>query len=550
MEKNLENEQLEASIGGGVTEQTKDSNLLTLDAPETPTEMPAASEELEAAVEAGDTSVTSNGNSLNGTHAVVEDTSDDTATSANEVPAEATEAPAEATQASDKMEATEAVEASEATEAVEATNATEAPAEATEAADTMEAATPAVPARILSLMEQLLNEPTSNLKALHYGEVIEGIVMYRDRDEILVDIGAKSEGIVPNKELQSLTPEDLQEIKVGDGILVFVVQAENQDGHAVLSLDKAKMEKSWRRLQKQFEGGEIIEAEVTGYNKGGLLVNLEGVRGFVPASQVSGLATGSDAAKQSEMTRLVNNKLPLKIIEINRHRNRLILSERQAAQEQRDAQKDRLMSELIPGQVREGEVTSICDFGAFVDIGGADGLVHLSELSWSRINHPSEMLKVNQKVRVYVLSVDEGEKKVALSIKRTQPEPWSQVLETYQLGQLVEGTITQLANFGAFARIADGIEGLIHVSELAEGRVQHPRSVVKEGDVVTLRIIRIDPKSKRMGLSLKRAAPEYEGDLGDIPEEEEAGKSKASRNGKSKDEQPVEELVSATSETE
>jgi small subunit ribosomal protein S1 len=383
----------------------------------------------------------------------------------------------------------------------------------------LEAATPVENLTPLSLMEQLLSEPGSALKALHYGEVIEGIVMHRDRDEILVDIGAKSEGIVPNKELQTLTQQELIEIKVGDQILVFVVQPENQEGHAVLSIDKAKMEKSWRKLQKQFEGGEIIEAEVTGYNKGGLLVNLEGVRGFVPASQVTGLATTNEAAKQSEMTRLVNSHLPLKIIEINRHRNRLILSERLAAQEQRDAQKDRLMQELEPGQVREGMVTSICDFGAFVDIGGADGLVHLSELSWSRINHPSEILKVSDRVKVFVLSVDEADKKVALSIKRTQAEPWSTVMENYQPGQLVKGVITQLANFGAFARIADGIEGLIHVSELAEGRVQHPRSVVKEGDEVELRIIRIDPQRKRMGLSLKRAAPDYAGSLTDDEDE-------------------------------
>jgi small subunit ribosomal protein S1 len=388
----------------------------------------------------------------------------------------------------------------------------------------VEASLPLTPT---ALMELLLSEPASALKSLHYGEVIEGVVMHRDRDEILVDIGAKSEGIVPNKELQTLTAQELTEIKVGDQILVFVVQPENQEGHAVLSIDKAKMEKSWRKLQKQFEAGEIIEAEVTGYNKGGLLVNLEGVRGFVPASQVTGLATGNEATKQSEMTKLVNSKLPLKIIEINRHRNRLILSERLAAQEQRDAQKDRLMQELEPGQVRDGMVTSICDFGAFVDIGGADGLVHLSELSWSRINHPSEILKVNDRVKVFVLSVDEADKKVALSIKRTQPEPWSQVMANYQPGQLVKGVITQLANFGAFARIADGIEGLIHVSELAEGRVQHPRSVVKEGDEVELRIIRIDPQRKRMGLSLKRAAPDYAGSL--IDDEEESEKPKKPR---------------------
>jgi len=424
-----------------------------------------------------------------------------------------------------------------------------APTETPEIAADSEVATEA-PKQPTSLMEQLLNEPGSMLKALHYGEVIDGIVMHKDREEILVDIGAKSEGIVPNKEIQTLTPQELLDIKVGEPILVFVMQPENQEGHAILSIDKAKMEKSWRRLQKQFEAEEIIEAEVTGYNKGGLLVNLEGVRGFVPSSQVSGLAAGNDAAKQSEMTRLVNSKLPLKIIEINRNRNRLILSERLAAQVQRDVQKDRLMNELEKGQVREGLVTSICDFGAFVDIGGADGLVHLSELSWSRVNNPNEVLKVNDKVKVYVLEVNPEDKKVALSIKRTQPEPWSQVMANYQPGQLVEGTITQLANFGAFARIANGIEGLIHVSELAEGRVTHPRSVVKEGDVVTLRIIRIDPQRKRMGLSLKRAVEGYEGSLSDLPEEDEGfggGSSNNSGKRNNRREEVVEENANSES---
>lgn len=391
----------------------------------------------------------------------------------------------------------------------------------TETEGATEAATP------VTLMEQLLNEPGSSLRQLHYGEVIEGVVMHRDREEILVDIGAKSEGIVPNKEVQTLNQEELGEIKVGEQILVFVIQPENQEGHAILSIDKAKLEKSWRRLQKQYEAEEVIEAEVTGYNKGGLLVNLDGVRGFVPSSQVSGLATANESTKQSEMTRMVNSKLPLKIIEINRHRNRLILSERLAAQAQRDVQKDRLMNELEKGQIRDGVVTSICDFGAFVDIGGADGLVHLSELSWSRVNNPSEVLKVGDKVKVYVLEVNPDDKKVALSIKRTQPEPWSQVMANYQVGQLVEGTITQLANFGAFARIANGIEGLIHVSELAEGRVQHPRSVVKEGDVVTLRIIRIDPQRKRMGLSLKRAVEGYEGSIADLQDDGDSSDNNA-----------------------
>ncbi len=282
-------------------------------------------------------------------------------------------------------------------------------------------------------------------------------------------------------------------------VLVFVVQPENQEGHAVVSIDRARQEKSWRKLQEIYEANEVIEAEVTNYNKGGLLVNLDGVRGFVPASQVSEIRGGDDASKQADMARLIGSSLPLKVIEINRHRNRLILSERQAIQERRDVMKEKLIEELKEGEVRKGRVSSICDFGAFVDIGGADGLVHLSELSWSRVRHPSEVLKVGQEIDVYVLGINAQEKKIALSIKRTQAEPWSRVAANYEVGQLVRGTVTQLANFGAFARIEDGIEGLIHVSELTDERITHPKQVVREGQELLLRIIRIDPAASPHG---------------------------------------------------
>jgi small subunit ribosomal protein S1 len=356
-----------------------------------------------------------------------------------------------------------------------------------------------------SLMEQFLNDPAHDYKTLSYGQVMEGEVMFADRDEILVDIGSKSEGIIPSREFSTLTDEEKAAISVGDTILVFVVQAENQEGQAVLSIDRARQEKSWRRLQEQHEAADTIMAEVTNYNKGGLLVNLDGVRGFVPASQVTEIRGGDDGTKQADMARLIGTQLPLKIIEINRHRNRLILSERQAVQEKRDSMKERLIEELTEGETRSGRVTSICDFGAFVDVGGADGLVHLSELSWSRVKHPSEVLSVGEEVSVYVLGINADEKKIALSIKRTQPEPWSQVASKYEVGQLVKSTVTQLANFGAFARIEDGIEGLIHVSELSEQRIGHPRQVVAEGQELILRIIRIDPQRRRMGLSLRRA---------------------------------------------
>jgi len=357
----------------------------------------------------------------------------------------------------------------------------------------------------LSLMEQFLSDPSHDYKTLKYGDVMEGIIMHLDRDELLVDIGSKAEGIVPAKEYSSLSAEERDALAIGDSILVFVVQAENPEGHPVVSIDRARQEKSWRKLQEIHDANDVIEAEVTNYNKGGLLVNLDGVRGFVPASQVSEIRGGDESSKQADMAKLIGTSLPLKVIEINRHRNRLILSERQAIQERRDVMKEKLIEELKEGEVRKGRISSICDFGAFVDIGGADGLVHLSELSWSRVRHPSEMLKIGQEVDVFVLGINAQEKKIALSIKRTQAEPWSRVANSYEVGKLVRGTVTQVVNFGAFARIEDGIEGLIHVSELADERIQHPKQVVSEGQELLLRIIRIDPQRRRMGLSLRRA---------------------------------------------
>lgn len=369
---------------------------------------------------------------------------------------------------------------------------------------------------VASLMQAFLDAPEHDYKTLKYGDVMDGVIMHVDRDELLVDIGSKAEGIIPAKEYSDLTPGEKNALAVGDTILVFVVQPENPEGHPIVSINRARQEKSWRRLQEIHEANDVIEAEVTNYNKGGLLVNLDGVRGFVPASQVTEIRGGDDASKQADMARLIGNKLPLKIIEINRHRNRLILSERQAIQERRDVMKEKLIAELKEGEIRKGRVSSICDFGAFVDIGGADGLVHLSELSWSRVRHPSELLRIGQDVDVFVLGINAQDKKIALSIKRTQAEPWSRVASKYEVGQLVKGNVTQLANFGAFARIEDGIEGLVHVSELADERITHPKQAVKEGQELLLRIIRIDPQRRRMGLSLRRALDTPETELNEV----------------------------------
>jgi small subunit ribosomal protein S1 len=291
-------------------------------------------------------------------------------------------------------------------------------------------------------------------------------------------------------------------------VLVYVVTPEDKNGNPVLSLGRAQAERDWREAERLFEDGQIFEGTVAGFNKGGLIVRLGRVRGFVPSSQIVSLrGRRREMGEDDPLAQLVGKDLQLKIIEIDRSRNRLILSERAAMREWRRQHKEKLLAELQEGDIRKGEVISLCDFGAFVDLGGADGLVHLSELSWRRVNHPSEVLSVGDEVEVYVLNVDRDRKRIGLSLKRLEVDPWDTIADRYNVGQLVEGTITKLVKFGAFARIFDeDIEGLIHLSELSEERIAHPREVVQEGEVVTLRIIRIDGDQRRIGLSLKRVA--------------------------------------------
>ena len=355
-------------------------------------------------------------------------------------------------------------------------------------------------------MESLLDHPSNALRTLQRGEVIDGIVARIDPDEVLVDIGLKSEGVISGREMDD---EVTDQLNVGSKVLVYVMQPEGPEGHAILSIRRARMEKSWRAAEELYQEDKVIEAEVIDFNKGGLIVDL-GVRGFVPISQIPelrGLSKGQEGEPSEVIDRLAQMKgrvLKLKIIELNRNRNRLILSERLALQEQRSHRKDELLAELLPGQVRRGRVTSLASFGAFVDLGGADGLVHISQLSYSRVNHPSEVLSVGDEVEVYVLSIDPDTKKIALSLKKAQPDPWSRVDQKYHVGDLVEGTITKLAKFGAFAKIDDGIEGLIHLSELSSEPVENGKDVVNEGERVTLRVININPVRRRLGLSLRQ----------------------------------------------
>ncbi len=363
-------------------------------------------------------------------------------------------------------------------------------------------------------MAALLEEETAAYPEIRRGEIIEGTVVGTDRDGILVDIGAKSEGVIPGHEMQCLQPEGPSKLKVGEKILVAVVQPESHEGQVVLSLDRARGERGWRVLQDYLDANEAFEGYVTGSNKGGLLVNVEGVNAFVPLSQiVAGPERGSPENTQRALSEWTGKKITLKVIELNRRRNRAILSERSAVQEKRAAEKERLLQELNEGDIREGRITSIRDFGIFVDIGGADGLVHLSELSWERTpKSPQDMFRVGQEVPVYVLKVDNEAKKIALSVRRAQPERWEEIVSRYREGQIVPGQVTKLAPFGAFVRLEGPIEGLIHISELVDRRITHPKEVVEEGDVVPVKIVRIEYDRHRLGLSLKQARDKAEED--------------------------------------
>jgi len=356
-------------------------------------------------------------------------------------------------------------------------------------------------------MAELLKEPGHSLRSVKRGDVVDGVIVRKDPEEILVDIGLKSEGVLSTKELPASGYGSFDELNVGEEVLVYVMQPETPEGHAIVSLKRARMERQWRIAQEQYERGDLLEAKVIDFNKGGLIVDLDGIRGFVPISQILNLKredTADSAETNAKLQAMVGRSLQLKIIEINRNRNRLILSERLAVQEWRTKRREELLNELQVGEVRKGTVSNLANFGAFVDLGGADGLVHISQLAWSRVNHPSEVLHVGQEVEVQVLGVDKEKKKIALSIKRAEVDPWTTVEKRYQVNQLVKGVVTKIAPFGAFARIEDGVEGLIHLSELLPG--QDPKTALHEGQELTLRILRIESDRRRLGLSVRQAA--------------------------------------------
>lgn len=355
-------------------------------------------------------------------------------------------------------------------------------------------------------MESLLESESLSVELPQVGEIRKGVIASIGASQILISVGAKSEGVVAGRELEQLTPEERAELKVGQEVNVFVLNPEDQNGNVVLSFKRAQEEMSWENVEKMISEETVIDTKIIGFNKGGLIVAIGNLRGFVPSSQISASrrAQSSGDTPEQRWQKMVGQAISVKIIEVDRERRRLILSERSTNTESRSSMKDRVISELEEGKVYTGKVTSLADFGAFVNINGADGLVHLSELSWDRFQHPKELLEVGQEVKVKVINVDREKKRIGLSMRALQDDPWKNRVEKFSVGQLVEGTITRLTKFGAFARLEGDIEGLIHISELSENRVEHPKEVLKEGETKTLRVIRIDGEQHRIGLSLRK----------------------------------------------
>jgi small subunit ribosomal protein S1 len=351
-------------------------------------------------------------------------------------------------------------------------------------------------------------EPVEEAGGLRRGELILGKISRTTPNEIFVDLGEGREGIVTKREVELMSGKQLERIKEGAEIHVYIVNPSNNRGQVILSINHAQEELDWRKAEEYLQSKQVYDGKIGGYNKGGLIVRFGRLRGFVPQSQVSDkrLFDMEGETPEERFSNMVNKQINVKVMEVDRSRNRLILSERAAMREVRQRRKEALITELQVGEVRTGRVVSLENFGAFVDIGGAEGLVHITELSWQHITHPKQVLEVGQEVEVKVIGVDEGKNRIGLSLKQLQADPWDELATRFGTGALVRGTVTKLTKFGAFAQIdgMDSVEGLIHISELSDERVEHPRDVVNRGDRLTLRVVKIDVKNRRLGLSLRR----------------------------------------------
>jgi small subunit ribosomal protein S1 len=344
---------------------------------------------------------------------------------------------------------------------------------------------------------ELIPDYESTFPTINEGEVVHGTVVRVDKDEVLVDIGYKSEGVIPVNELsirRSVNPQD--EVTVGDEIDALVMTKEDTEGRLILSKKRARFEIAWKAIENAHEQGDPVTGRVIEVVKGGLILDL-GVRGFLPASLV-------DIRRVQDLDEYLGQELRCKVIELNRSRNNVVLSRRAVLEDERKEQRQQILDKLSPGAVVEGTISNIVDFGAIVDLDGMDGLIHISELSWSHVNHPSEVLEIGQKVNVKVLDIDRDRQRISLGLKQTQTDPWQQVLESYGEGDVVQGKVTKVVTFGAFVEILPGVEGLVHISELAQHHVENPREVVAQGQPVNVKIIEVDGERRRLSLSLKR----------------------------------------------
>ena len=345
---------------------------------------------------------------------------------------------------------------------------------------------------------QLVPNYDATIKPFDEGDVVSGEVVRIDKDEVLVDIGYKSEGVIPANELsirRSVDPSE--EVSLGEQVDALVLTKEDQEGRLVLSKKRARFEKAWRKIEAAAESGEPVDGTVIEVVKGGLILDL-GVRGFLPASLV-------DIRRVHNLDEFKGQVLECKVIELNRSRNNVVLSRRAVLEEERKEVREQILGRLQPGMVVEGKISNIVDFGAFVDLEGIDGLIHISELSWSHVNHPSEVLSIGETVRVKVLDIDRDRQRISLGLKQTQEDPWQTVLNEYKPNDILEGKVTKVVAFGAFVEIVPGVEGLVHISELAEHHVETPGEVVQPGQEVWVRILEIDEERRRISLSVKRA---------------------------------------------
>ena len=329
-----------------------------------------------------------------------------------------------------------------------------------------------------------------------HGDIVDGVVVRVDADEVLVDIGAKAEGIISGKELGFRGDPDM-ELSPGDVIKVYVLQPENEEGNVVLSRRRALAETTWITAADKQDSGEVIEAEVREQNKGGLIVNVLGLRGFLPSSQVGRTVSGT-------LETLVGQRIPVKVLEVNRKRNRLIVSQKAAEDEDRARRREDLFSRIQVGDVVSGTVSGLTSYGAFVDIGGADGLIHISELSWDRVSRVTDVLEVGQLVEVKVIKLDADQNRISLSLRQLQQDPWERFMNAVPVGSIVDGTVTKTKKYGAFLQVMSGIEGLLHISELSWDHVDRTEDVLKVGEEVQVKVIGIDTARRRVSLSLKQ----------------------------------------------